>query len=675
MRGGEQMNKHGLRTKPDGNPSFMRWLLRGDYEDIGNADPQLLRNFESDQRSRARIWLEKLSLFGLGLSVFFCLVDYFTYPNEFLLFLILRFIAALFCLGVYSLNRRLELDHNANRLAIAMFYVLGGSFLIMLIKLGVYSTPYYAGLLVVIAAFGALYPFRVRALLFHCLAMYCLYIFCAMMNDPIDAFFADFMFAPEYAPSMKVFKLFIIHNAFLAAIIGIIVVSAAVSSNLRFRQYRLQQQLEEAKQELETSNQMLEITLVKKHRDLIENLEEKKLAEEMKDKLEAMLAQSQKMEAIGRLAGGVAHDFNNILAIIKVNTEMLLMRMDPENIHRKRVEQIHDASGRAANLIRQLLAFGRKQVLKQIPLNLNHIVRDIESMLKPLLGEDISLTYELDRQLNLITADPSQLEQVIMNLAVNARDAMPQGGRIHFKTSNIRFDPRHEGNDEFQVELSAGEYVMLSVSDEGEGMSEDVVSQIFEPFFTTKEPGKGTGLGLSTVYGIVKQSGGGVSVKSEPGAGTDFRVYFPATEKRESVSTEPKPSEAASGSETILIVEDEEMLRSLAAEILAEHGYQTIEAESPGKAMSIAVDRSQRIDLVLSDVVMPEMNGQALAERIMAMRESIQVMFMSGYSHDSLAQHGIDPKGDHFIGKPFTSSELLNAVRRVLDEAPSSEAH
>jgi PAS domain S-box-containing protein len=381
--------------------------------------------------------------------------------------------------------------------------------------------------------------------------------------------------------------------------------------------------------------------------------------------LEEQLRQSQKMEAVGQLAGGVAHDFNNLLTIITGHTQLLLEHLTPGNGLRGYVTEIQKAGDRAASLTRQLLAFSRQQVLQPQVLDLNSIVANIHKLLRRLIGEDIDLVAVPRNDLGRVKADPGQLEQVIMNLAVNARDAMPQGGKLTIETANVDLDETYARG---HVGVTPGPYVMLAVSDTGIGMDAATRAHMFEPFFTTKEKGKGTGLGLATIYGIVKQSGGNVWVYSELGRGTTFKIYLPRVEEA------LKPIERSSarhgvgrGSETVLIVEDEGAVRSLVRGVLEENGYTVLEAGGGEEALVISARHAGRIDLILTDVVMPHMSGRELAERLASLRPEAKVLYMSGYTDDAIVRHGALAVGTAYLQKPFTPSALVCKIREVLD--------
>ena len=382
--------------------------------------------------------------------------------------------------------------------------------------------------------------------------------------------------------------------------------------------------------------------------------------------LESQLRQAQKMEAVGQLAGGVAHDFNNLLTVIGGRCYLMLGKLAPDDALRREVELVRSAAERAARLTHQLLAFSRKQVLEPRVLDLNDTVTGIEPLLRRLIGEHIEISVTRGSGLGRVKADAGQLEQVLLNLAVNARDAMPQGGQLALETGNVTLDERAARRAH---DLSPGSYVVLSVTDSGHGMDAATRAQIFEPFFTTKEVGKGTGLGLATVYGIVKQSGGFIEVESEPGRGACFRVYLPRVDEEVGAAEPVKaPGTRLRGSETVLLVEDDESLRMLAREILTVQGYRVLEAPSPREALRVNQIHDGRIHLLLTDVVMPEMNGRQLADHLKMARPDMAVLFMSGYTGAALAQRGGEVEfTGQLLPKPFTPDGLSRKVREVLD--------
>jgi two-component system, cell cycle sensor histidine kinase and response regulator CckA len=381
-------------------------------------------------------------------------------------------------------------------------------------------------------------------------------------------------------------------------------------------------------------------------------------------KLEEQLRQAQKMEAVGRLAGGIAHDFNNLLMVIQGHAELLTDRMKPGESLRRNAEQIQEASQRATSLTRQLLAFSRKQMLAPVVLNVQAVVSDMGKILRRLIGEDVELVTVNAPDLKRVKADRSQIEQVIMNLAVNARDAMPRGGKLTIETTNVEFDDSYS---RAPVVLMPGRYVMLAVTDNGCGMDADTQAHIFEPFYTTKEKGKGTGLGLATVYGIVKQSGGYVWVYSEIGRGTTFKIYLPSVEEevvpqeiRKAVASLPR------GTETVLLVEDEEGVRELAKEYLESCGYKVLVAQNGQAAIDLVSKHSGPIDLIMTDIVMPGLNGSDLAKKVKFLRPDIRVVYMSGYTDQAIIHHGILSSDVLLLQKPFTMSTLAHKLREAL---------
>jgi PAS domain S-box-containing protein len=381
-------------------------------------------------------------------------------------------------------------------------------------------------------------------------------------------------------------------------------------------------------------------------------------------KLEEQLRQAQKMEAVGRLAGGIAHDFNNLLTIISGYCDLLLMRHHPAAELRDVIVEIREAGERAAALTRQLLAFSRKQVVEPVTLDLSALISQAEKMLGRLIGEDIVLATSLAPDLPPVVADPGQIDQVLMNLVVNARDAMPTGGRLTIETTAVTLD---EDQVATMPELVPGKYAVLVVSDTGHGMTGEVKARVFDPFFTTKEAGKGTGLGLAVVHGIVTANRGCVAVYSEAGVGTSFRVYLPARQGGPSAAYTPLPLPVR-GSETVLVVEDDEAVRRVTRFALETQGYRVLEAGGGAAALDLAAAGPQpAIDLLLTDVVMPEMGGRQLADALRARRPGLRVLYMSGYTDDAVLRHGILRQTDQFISKPFTPLALARKVREVLD--------
>ena len=382
-------------------------------------------------------------------------------------------------------------------------------------------------------------------------------------------------------------------------------------------------------------------------------------------RLQTQLVQSQKMEAVGRLAGGIAHDFNNLLTVITTSCDLLREDMGPDDPKREDVDQVRQAADGAAALTRQLLAFSRQQVLAPQIVNLGDVVFGVERMLRRVIGEDVDLVTVLDPESGAVKADVGQLEQVLMNLAVNARDAMPTGGKLTIEIANVEHDPDYAREQEA---AAVSRFVMLAVSDTGTGMDEATKARIFEPFFTTKELGKGTGLGLATVYGIVRQSGGFIWVYSEPGLGTTFKIYLPQVDAvAEGSAASDAHSASRRGTETVLLVEDAAAVRSVIHEALARQGYAVLDAPHGAEALRIAASHAGPIHLLLTDVVMPGLSGRQLADQLAAVRPETKVLYTSGHTDDAVVRHGVLESGIAYLQKPFTVDGLARKVREVLD--------
>jgi two-component system cell cycle sensor histidine kinase/response regulator CckA len=402
------------------------------------------------------------------------------------------------------------------------------------------------------------------------------------------------------------------------------------------------------------------------YQGIIRDITERKRAEQEMKALEEQLRQSQKMEAIGRLAGGIAHDFNNILTIIQGYCQLSLCELKGDHPLRENIEGIKKSTDRAAALIRKILAFSRRQVMEMRVLDLNTLLMDLDKLLRRIIGEDIELVTVLAEDLGRVKVDPGQIEQVILNLAVNAKDAMPNGGKLTIETANAELDEVYARS---HVSVAPGHHVMLSVSDTGVGMSPEVKERIFEPFYTTKEKEKGTGLGLSTVYGIVKQSGGNIWVYSEPGQGTTFKIYLPTAEATsEEITEKVVKEEPPRGGETILVVEDEEEVRKLAVQFLQKQGYKVLEATQGMEALLICEQHKESIHLLVTDVVMPGMSGRELSERLTSLRPEIKILYMSGHTNSAIFHHGVLEPGVILLQKPFTLEALARKVREVLDK-------
>jgi PAS domain S-box-containing protein len=388
--------------------------------------------------------------------------------------------------------------------------------------------------------------------------------------------------------------------------------------------------------------------------------------------LEERLRQSQKMEAVGRLAGGIAHDFNNLLTVILGYTQIVADGVPQGSALADSTGQIKSAADRAAGITRQLLAFSRKQVLSPRVINLNDVVLNLDSLLRRLIGEDIEVFTVPASDLGSVKADPGQIEQVIMNLALNSRDAMPHGGKLTLETSNATLDDAYSRQHQ---PVEPGRYVMLAVSDTGMGMGPETLSRIFEPFYTTKEVGKGTGLGLSMVYGIVKQSGGYIWVYSEPNRGTTFKIYLPRVDQpAEQAAADKRPAQVMRGTETILLVEDDPQLRQLSSSVLSHCGYRVLTAGTPEEGLEICKTNQRDIRLLVTDVVMPRINGRQLAERVLQFCPNLKVLYISGYTDNAIVHYGVLDPGLWFLPKPFTLSALVAKVREVLDSKTTQSA-
>jgi len=381
-------------------------------------------------------------------------------------------------------------------------------------------------------------------------------------------------------------------------------------------------------------------------------------------RLQQQLVQSQKMEAVGRLAGGIAHDFNNLLTVITSYCDLLLEDLARDDPKREDVEQVRKAADGATALTRQLLAFSRQQVLAPKVVSMSAVVSGVEKMLRRVIGEDVDLAARLDPDVGSVKADVGQLEQVLMNLAVNARDAMPTGGKLTIETANAEHDPDYAREHEA---AAVRRFVMLAVSDTGIGMDEATKARIFEPFFTTKEPGKGTGLGLATVYGIVQQSGGFIWVYSEPGRGTTFKIYLPRVDAPAEGGAAAASGDLPRGTETVLIVEDAAAVRAVMRHVLERQGYAVLEASNGAAALERVAGHPAPIHLLLTDVIMPGLSGRQLADRLAALRPDTRVLYASGYTDDAVVRHGVLESGIAYLQKPFTTESLARKVREVLD--------
>jgi nitrogen-specific signal transduction histidine kinase/ActR/RegA family two-component response regulator len=403
---------------------------------------------------------------------------------------------------------------------------------------------------------------------------------------------------------------------------------------------------------------------------IVHDITERKRAEDERGKLQAQLNQAQKMESVGRLAGGIAHDFNNMLSVIIGHTEIALDQVDSAQPLHEDLDEILRAAHRSAHLTRQLLAFARKQTISPKVLDLNETVEDMLKMMRRLIGEDIDLLWKPGRDFWPVKVDPAQIDQILANLCVNARDAISGVGKVTIETVNVTFDEAYCAN---HIGFVPGEFVLLAVSDDGCGIDKETQEKLFEPFFTTKGVGQGTGLGLATVYGIVKQNNGFINVYSEPGQGTTFKIYLPRHQgKAEQMQKEGPAAPAVHGHETILLVEDEPAILSMGKAMLERLGYRVLTAGTPGEAIRLAEEHPGEIHLLMTDVVMPEMNGRDLAKNLLSLYPNLKRLFMSGYTANVIVHHGVLDEGVHFIQKPFSRKDLAAKVREALEQSQTT---
>jgi len=558
---------------------------------------------------------------------FFSILDYIFKQQHFTLFLSIRIAVSLCAWIIYAITfSNYKKSYNLGSI---LTIIVGGSIALMCyLDLGP-ADPYYAGINLPILGFGILLPMTLRQSIIPSVIVWLLYVIPNfLILEPSDI------------------KIFISNNFF---IVSTIVISVA-SSRFHLRQRKAQWL---------TNNRLA--TAHKKIESYAKDLEK-----EVENRTKQAL-QSEKLAAVGQLAGGIAHDFNNILTAILGTSQILLQSLHENDPLRQDIDTIYKAGTRAVDLVKQLLAFSKNQVMQPKIINLNEILSISKKMLSRIIGEDIKLIVNCDKKLKLIKADPVQIEQIIFNLAVNARDAMANGGVLTIETSNITLTETNRHN--LNISIPAGVYVMLTTSDTGVGMNEYVKGKIFEPFFTTKDS-SGTGLGLSTVYGIVKQSGGYIICKSQLNKGTTFKIFFPVVNGKSTTkqSHSIKNMITLTGTETILLVEDEDEVRKLTARMLKKFGYTVLEADQPHKAIAIADQFQGKIDLLLTDLVMPEMNGKVLADKILGKHSEIKVLFTSGYINNKITKFIDEKFKSSFLQKPFTMEALTSKIRDVLNQ-------
>jgi two-component system cell cycle sensor histidine kinase/response regulator CckA len=593
-----------------------------------------------------RLWLERASLWGCFLFLLLAWLDYLVTPDNFLRFLRYRAIVSLLLIGGYLLTKRLPVRY-LSTLAFVLVAGAATAIELMILHFGGHESPYYVGMILLCISVMGFVPAR---FLFHvAIAMMC---------------YSIYVLPILFSESITGHRDFLIANTFTVLIFSTMLLMRYLSGRILVADLGLQYDLEQYREHLETVVEERTSDLMDAIHKLKDEIAEHQKAEEERQRLQTQLLQAQKMESVGRLAGGVAHDFNNILTAILSYAELSLMRLPDNDPVREYLESIRGASEKAAGLTRQLLAFSRKQVLEMKVVDQNMVVAGMEDLLKRLIGEDVLLKMRTNALESTVRADRGQLEQVLLNLTVNARDSMPSGGHLLIETANASAE---------DVILTApgmakpGAYVMLSVTDTGLGMSAEVKERIFEPFFTTKEVGEGTGLGLATVYGIVKQHGGYITVDSEPGKGTIFRVFFPIAEGVRPQQAAETSGPLPKGSETLLVVEDDQDVRELISELLAPLGYKVLSTGSGDEALKTSDSFGGSVDLLLTDVVMPGMNGKQLAEVMRTRRPGIKVLFMTGYTQDAISTQGMLEPGVALIHKPLRPATLARHLRQVLD--------
>ena len=594
-----------------------------------NGSESCLAQFEEE---RQKTLLQAVQV-GACLSVFlvplFGVLDILVKRDVLAVFWLIRMMVTLIAVLIFFLTKTGFGERRPYILGSFLTFVVGGSIALMCHLHQGPSDPYYAGINLPILGFGILLPLT----LFEGVLVF--------MGVWASYFFPNMVLVNQHN-----LGIFVSNNFFMLTSILL----ACVSS--QFHLYYLRNEWN-SKYQLEKAN-----TKIKNY--------SKDLEKKVKERTQRLL-QSERLAVVGQLAGGIAHDFNNFLTAILGVSDLILRQTDLNPETARDIESIYNAGNRASALVKQLLAFSRQQIYEPKLINLNDIIDEVQKMLSRLIGEDIEMTVQKQDSLGLIMADPVQIEQIVLNLAVNARDAMPEGGSLMIETSQVVLDKEYCQTR--HLNLPSGNYVLLAISDTGEGMSEEVKSKIFEPFFTTKRSGKGTGLGLSSVYGIVKQMQGEVHVYSELGMGSTFKIFIPCKPctKPEIQSRKRRRDILPRGRETVLLVEDEENVRKLTARLLKRQGYKVIEARAGNEALEIAKAYKDQIDLLMTDVVMPKMNGKILAEQLSKIITDLRVLYMSGYTNIFIVNQGILRAGTAFLQKPFTVETLSQKVRTVFD--------
>ncbi len=544
-------------------------------------------------------------------------------------FLAIRISVTLISLAVYFLAKTPYGEKQPYVLGAFLTLVVGGSIALMCYLDQGPVDPYYAGINLPLLGFGILLPLKMAEAIFVFVLIWLSY------------FIPNLLLLQAYET-----KMFISNNFFILSTIIISLASSQFHLFQRKTQWYTHQKLQLAHQKIQNQTKDLRKTVKERTKRLL---------------------QSERLAVVGQLAGGIAHDFNNILTAILGFSQLLLDSLPAKSPLRNDVNSIAESGERAVDLVKQLLAFSRRQILSPQIINLNDAIKNVQKMLSRVIGEDIELTIDEEENLGNIMADPIQIEQIVLNLSVNARDAMPKGGHLTIKTANVSLDKPYCRSH--KISLVHGDYVKMSVSDTGEGMSEDVQAKIFEPFFTTKKKGKGTGLGLSTVFGIVKQTQGDITVSSKKGKGTTINIYFPCVQETSKKRTKNRNivTELPRGRETILLVEDEDEVRQLTARMLTKQGYRVMQAKEGKTALSLSKKYNGPIDLLLTDVIMPQMNGKILAEHLTAQRSKLKVLYISGHIDSMITQQGIVNENSDLLQKPYTFESLNYKIRNIFD--------
>ncbi len=600
-----------------------------------------------------RLWLGRAALWGCVVFLLLSLLDYVVTPQNAGTFLMYRGFISSFLLAGYFLSRTVAQKY-LHALALAAIAGTAGTVELMILRFGGHASPYSVGIILLGISIMGFIPGRFRFHLTAAAVIYLIYLVPIMLTETIEKQ-VDFLVA----------------NCFMVMIFATMMIMRYLSGKSLVEELGLKYDLERYRERLEEEVADRTTELAGVVENLQKEIAERRKAEEERQRLQDQFLQAQKMESIGRLAGGVAHDFNNILTAILSYTELSLMKLPDGHPLRRHLNVIKEASEKAASLTHQLLAFSRKQLLEMRVVDLNVVVKDTVNILGRVIGEDVALELKLSN-VKKVKADPTQIEQVLMNLAVNARDAMPAGGRLRVETADVALDEEFIKAHDL---VKPGAYILLSVADTGAGMTKQVQARIFEPFFTTKERGKGTGLGLATVYGIVKQHNGHIFVDSEPGKGTTFRLYLPAAGELAAGAHEDGSGATPQGRETVLFVEGDLAVRTLIHEVLQGLGYRVLQASSGEEALAASDSCPGSIDLLLTDVVTAGVNGKQLADAMRSKHPGLAVLFMSACAGEALSFQELREANAALISKPLTPGMLALKVRETLDDQAGRRPH